>query len=448
MPTSLTLKMNPELRTALVERNNAMIEPNPFTRREFLYSGLAMMSTLGSTPAFLSSTGAAMADTKTRTSSKPGAPEDRILVVVQLSGGNDGLNTVVPYGADAYYKLRPNIGLKAKDIVPIADTRGIGLHTALKPVNELMQQDQAAIVQGVGYPNPTRSHFASMDVWHSGTTKDGDGEGWLGKAMDQYDDPEARGMGIVALDETAPLATQGETIQPVTFRHPRTLDWDPQKGDKAMRQAYDQLHQAEADQQAADAASFVYRTACDAQVASKRVRKAASRDAKTKFPNSGLGRQLQKVAAMIAEDLPTRVYYVAMGGFDTHANQGYQHQNLLSEFSTAMQAFQKELAATGDQPRVMTLAFSEFGRRAEQNASGGTDHGTAGPTFLFGDHVQPGLLGQHPSLNKLDHNDLVHTVDFRCIYASLLEQWLHLDSEKALGKKYRQARVLNEKLRT
>jgi uncharacterized protein (DUF1501 family) len=425
-----------------------MPEQNPFTRREFLYSGLAMMSTLGTVPTFLSNASASMSQDTSRTRSKAGVPEDRVLVVVQLSGGNDGLNTVVPYGVDAYHKARPNLGVEPKDALQIDDTQGVGLHPSMKEIHDLLQDDQAAIVQGVGYPNPNRSHFASMDVWHTGDTRGREDDGWLGRAFDQYNDPQAHGMEIVALDQQAPLAVKGDITQPVTFRNPWTLNWDPQKKDKDLRQAYHQLHSSEPARNPSDPAAFVYRTACDAQVASDRVRKAATRKPKTKFPNSGLARQLQQVAAMIAEGLPTRVYYVAMGGFDTHANQTGQHQRLLQQFSQAMAAFQKELKATGDKQRVVTMAFSEFGRRVKQNASGGTDHGTAGPMFLFGDHIRPGLLGKHPSLTDLNSNDLKHTVDFRCIYSSVLEHWMELDAEQVLGQKFRQAQVLRKQLRT
>ena len=427
-----------------------MTEPNPFTRREFLYTGLAMVSTLGTVPTFLSQAGSAMADTSMRTASKPGVPEDRVLVVVQLSGGNDGLNTVIPYGSDAYHKARPGIGIRQREnLVPIEGADGIALHANLKDVYELMGQRQAAVVQGVGYPNPNRSHFASMDVWHSGTTRDGQqASGWIGRAMDQHHNPDDHGLECVAMGDTAPLATKGETSRPVTFRDADTMRWRPGADQPAMGQAYQRMHQPEpeADAEATDPAAFIYRTACDAQVASKMVRKATNRKTSVKFPHSSLGRQLENVATMIAEGLPTRVYYVAMGGFDTHANQRWSHARLLKQFNDAIAAFQKELQATGQSQRVVTMAFSEFGRRVDQNASGGTDHGTAGPMFLFGDHVRPGLLGEHPSMTRLNQNDLIHTVDFRNIYASVLENWMALDSREALGAAYRPARVIDPRL--
>jgi uncharacterized protein (DUF1501 family) len=419
---------------------------NAFTRREFLYSGLAMVSTIGSVPTFLSDAGTSMADTSMRTSSKPGVPEDRVLVVVQLSGGNDGLNTVIPYGADAYYEARPSLGVNEKKVLTLDDDRGVGLHPALDPVHQMVNQNRAAVVQGVGYPNPNRSHFASMDVWHSGDTRGGQGEGWIGRALDEAQDPNNHGLEGVAINNETPMAMRGKTARPVTFQNPWTLQWFAGNDDDRLAKAYEELHGPEPERDPSEPASFIYRTACDAQVAADRVRKAATRDPKNKFPDNGLGRQLQRVAGMIAEELPTRVYYVAMGGFDTHADQGNQHKNLLEQFSSAMNAFQQELKDTGQSKRVITVAFSEFGRRVKENASNGTDHGTAGPMFLFGDHVRPGLLGEHPSLTDLQSNDLIHTVDFRSIYAALLDKWMKLDSRRALGKRFKPADVLKGKL--
>ena len=193
-----------------------------------------------------------------------------------------------------------------------------------------------------------------------------------------------------------------------------------------------------------DPAKFLQRTALDAQVASDRVRKAARQKLETKFPNHGLSRQLKLVANMIKAELPTRVYYVAMGGFDTHAGQSWRHGNLLKQFAESMQAFQTELAATGHGDRVVTFAFSEFGRRVSENASAGTDHGAAGPCFVFGKSVRSGLLGEHPSLTELHRGDLIHTVDFRNIYAALLGPWMKLDTRAALGRSYRPINLITD----
>ncbi|MEP0764856.1 MAG: DUF1501 domain-containing protein, partial [Chloroflexota bacterium] len=172
------------------------------------------------------------------------------------------------------------------------------------------------------------------------------------------------------------------------------------------------------------------------------VRKAVAAQPVTSFPSGELANQLRMVASMIRAELPTRVYYVAMGGFDTHANQAGQHERLLREFAQAMHAFYRELEAAGHSQRVLSLAFSEFGRRVQQNASGGTDHGAAGPMFLFGPQIRPGLLGNHPSLDRLDQGDLIHQVDFRSVYAAVLEQWMRVDSVAALGARFKPAQIL------
>lgn len=425
-----------------------MPESIAFTRRQFLYTGLAMVSTIGSAPSFLTSSSAALAaGVDPRLSSQPGVPEDRVLVVVQLSGGNDGLNTVVPFGVPAYYQSRPAIGVAENDVIPLDTTNGIGLHPALRPVHELIGEGLGTVVQGVGYPNPNRSHFASMDIWHTGDTLAGGrggggvsggiprGTGWVGRAMDA-DKKQTEGLGCICFGSESPLAAQGQHAKPVAFDRPEMFRWTGRDLHPALSEAYDTLQHAPTASSADDPASFIFRTAMDAQVASDRVRNAVAKRPETRFPGGDLGRQLAMVASMIKAGLPTRVYYVALGGFDTHANQAGQHQRLLSDFADSMKAFYAELAATGHRSRVVTMAFSEFGRRVRQNASGGTDHGAAGPLFLFGEGVKSGLLGQHPSLDQLDEGDLAHTTDFRCVYAELLDRWLKLDSRTVLGQRY------------
>jgi len=414
-----------------------------YTRRQFLRSGLAMVSTVSSVPAFLSQSSSVLAQSAGPLPSNPGVPEDRVLVVIQLSGGNDGLNTVVPFGQDGYYKQRNFLALKEPDLIKLDDHQGIGLHPSLRPIQEMIGEGLANIVQGVGYPNPIRSHFASMDVWHTGDSLSNKGEGWVGKALDTLHDQEDMALACVSLGSQAPLATQGRLVKPVTFDKPELFRWSGRDLHQAVNDVYDEINQPAAGANDADPAGFILRTAMDAQVASDRVRKAVNRQASINFPRTGLGQQLKRVAAMISAELPTRVFYVAMGGFDTHANQLNQHARLLTEFSDAVAAFYRELKANGQRSRVTTVAFSEFGRRVKQNASGGTDHGTAGPMFLFGEHVHPGLIGAHPSLNNLDNGDLIHHTDFRSVYASVLDNWMKIDSTASLGKAYEHAQVLS-----
>lgn len=414
-----------------------------FTRRRFLGHGLGMISAAATVPAFLMRAGDALAaDTTMRLSSKPGVPDDRVLVVVQLSGGNDGLNTVIPFGNDLYYKNRPGLGIKDTDVLKIDGADGVGLHPSLAPIHEMMQAGVAGVVQGVGYPNPNRSHFSSMDIWHTADVESaGQGSrGWLGSALDHLEQPT--GLDALSIGNEAPLAMLGDSCRPVSFENAQLFRWAGRDLDKDVSKTYDQVHDAAVEADSEDPLAFVNRTAMDAQVASSKVRKAVSSKNETKWPKNGLANQLQMVAKMIRAELPTRVFYVAMGGFDTHANQLNNHQRLMDQFAQAMKAFYDELDATGHRSRVVSLAFSEFGRRVRQNASGGTDHGCAGPSFVFGDHVTPGIIGLHPSLENLDRGDLIHATDFRSLYTDLLQDWMKLDAKQALGKRYPTAGIL------
>jgi uncharacterized protein (DUF1501 family) len=419
-----------------------------FTRRSLLGAGLSMVSAAATVPGFISRAGVAMADTTMRVSSQAGVPEERVLVVVQLSGGNDGLNTLVPAAQSAYHRARGDLAIGERDVLslpaslPGADT-GVGLHPNLRPIGELMQAGRAAVVQGVGYPNPNRSHFVSMDIWHTASPeKQGNtGRGWIGRAFDAAGQ-DAGGMACVSLGKEAPLATLGEHTRAVSFDDADTFRWSGADLHPAVAQAYDAaidtpLHTGTPTDLDDDPLAFVQRTALDARAASEKVRRAVAGRAEVSFPGSGLGRQLEMVSKMIRAGLPTRVYYVNHGGFDTHAGQRYAHPNLLRQFADAMAAFEAALDRSGDAKRVVSLAFSEFGRRVQANGSGGTDHGVAGPVFLFGDAVKPGLWGEHPSLTDLDNGDLKHAIDFRSVYADVLGNWLELNDAAALGRRFR-----------
>ncbi len=402
-----------------------------------------MVSTVSSVPIFLSRSSTVMAQTAGSLPTNPGIPEDRVLVVVQLSGGNDGLNTVIPFGMDNYYKSRSGLAVRESDLITLDTNAGIGLHPSLRPIHDMIGDGLASVVQGVGYPNPIRSHFASMDVWHTGDTLTSKGHGWIGKALDTTrSEKKNTSLACINLGSQAPLATQGKFVKPVTFDRPEMFRWSGRDLHPALNDTYDQLNQPSTSTPGNSPTDFILRTAMDAQVASDRVRKAVNQKPATSFPGNSLSRQLKMIAAMVRAELPTRVFYVALGGFDTHANQAGQHTRLLNEFATAMSAFYKELKATGHQQRVLTVAFSEFGRRVKQNASGGTDHGTAGPMFLFGPQVNPGLIGEHPSLTHLDDGDLIHHTDFRSVYASVLDNWMKIDSTAALGKTFNHANIL------
>ncbi len=413
----------------------------PFTRRQFLNTSLALVSTCGTVPRFLAHASTAVAN--------PSDPDQhRILVVIQLSGGNDGLNTVVPIGDPAYHNARRGLALPEDNLITLDTDTGIALHPSMRGFADLLFEGQASIVQGVGYPNPNRSHFASMDVWHTGDTLAGnrggrETTGWIGRAMDHAcahhgQDPN---LAVVSIGSEAPLATRGQNVNPVAFQDPNLFRWMGNNIHPALAEAYAGLHEGETP--STDAAAFVHRTALDAQLASDQLRDAVRIDTDNEFPRGNrLAQQLKLIAQMIKADLPTTVYYAALGGFDTHSGQLGTHNRLLSNFSQAVSAFQRELADSGHDQRVTTLAFSEFGRRVSQNASQGTDHGAAGPVFVLGPSITPGLIGEHPSLTNLDQGDLIHHTDFRSVYASLLGDWLQLDAAPILGGQFASAPLI------
>ncbi len=453
-------------------------DPSAFTRREFLGSSLTLASASLAVPAFLQSSAYALHASLHGLSSAPGVPEDRVLVVVQLGGGNDGLNTVVPFGMNQYYKARPGIAIAEKDVLKLSGSDGIGVHPGMTALRDMFDDGLAAIVQGVGYPNPNRSHFKSMDIWQTADTT-ATGDGWLGR----YFDAECCGYGKgesgrpdgkpskggkasdassassksqttdspgIAIGRTAPLAMQGRMIKPISFESAELFRWAGQDIHESLKDPYNQIARREpvaGEARPESNAAFLMRTSLDAQVSSELIRKAVALRPTTAFPGTEIGRQLAMVSSMIRAGLKTRVYYVTHGSFDTHSGQGGpqgRHANLLRDFASAVKAFHDELKAQGNQDRVMTLAFSEFGRRVGQNASQGTDHGTAAPMFLFGSMVKPGVHGDHPSLTDLDDGDLKYKIDFRSVYSSVLEDWMKADSKGILEGTYRGVGVVKK----
>jgi uncharacterized protein (DUF1501 family) len=423
----------------------------PTTRRAFLTKGLTMLAAGGSVPSFLSRTAFAVGDPFDTKSTTPDSGIDgKILVVVQLSGGNDGLNTVVPFGDDAYRAARPLIGIAGDDTHKLTD--GLGLHPSLAPLKELYDDGRMSIVQGVGYPNPNRSHFRSMDIWHTANPKDGPiTSGWLGRYFDAQcvgDDPTGQAVDKavaadpavgVSLGETNRVAMQGEQVMPLSIEDPDDFRY---KGPDADAMAA--LHLGSDTDK--DPLDFLTRTAMDARVSSDKVRDAvASHRPPEAYPRGKFGDGLRMAAAMIRGGLPTRVYYVSLGGFDTHANQQGRHDRLMQEFARGIHSFLADVRHQGNSERVALLTFSEFGRRVKQNASAGTDHGAAAPMFFFGDRVEPGLFGRHPSLVDLDNGDLKYNVDFRQCYAAVLRDWLDCAPEtvgRILGGRWEAPRLL------
>ncbi len=415
----------------------------PFSRRLFLERGLTLASMAATVPQFIQQSALGML--MSTPYSGNGVPTDRILVIVQLGGGNDGLNTVIPYGDAAYYNARPSLGIGAPGsgagrALELDQQRGIGLHPNLTGLKSLLDDGCASVIQGVGYPNPNRSHFTSMDIWQTART-DGQGNGWLGRYFDNTCNGTPLPEGSIAIGRNAPLALVGDIQKPIAFESADLFRWLGEDLHASLKQPYDAINRAGALEGtgAGTQTSFLMRTALDAQVASERIRSAVARAPLAPFPNSDLGRQLRTISAMIRDEMTTRVYYATMSGFDTHAGQGGPHGNLMQQLGDALRAFQNDLTAQGNDGRVLTLCFSEFGRRVRQNASGGTDHGTAAPMFLVGPMVRSGVFSEHPSLVDLDQGDLKFTVDFRSIYAGILADWLKAPADAILEGTFRKA---------
>ena len=356
----------------------------------------------------------------------PGS-SDRILVVLELSGGNDGLNTVVPHGDDAYYRLRPNLGIPARKLRRLDDR--FGLNPGMAGFERLWKDGQLAVVHGVGYDNPSFSHFTSMAYWHTAAPNSGDEHGWFGRLADTMV-PEARPNTVINVDTTQSLAVKSRIHTPVVFDDP----------EKFLRKAYLQqrpvLDGAGPAGDANPSRAFLDDVARSARDASALVREAWSRyRSPVDYGINPLG--LNKVAACISAGFPTRLYYVAYrnNAFDTHVQQADLHQRLLTYAADAVLGFMRDMERLGQADRVALMAFSEFGRRVPENTSLGTDHGTANLMFFAGRHVRGGHHGTPPNLDALDAGDnLVHTADFRRGYATAIDGWLRLGAADTILK--------------
>ncbi len=414
------------------------------TRREFLQGTLGTLSLSATMPGFLVRTAeAALEEEK---------PSDKILVMVQLSGGNDGLNTVVPYADDNYYRARPGLAVKSDEVLKIDDH--VGLHPALAGMKELYDDGLLAIVQGVGYPNPNRSHFKSMDIWHTADPAGRKHTGWLGRYVDNCckgSDPPKPNTAIALMPE-APLALMGRDFSPLAFQDERSLRWRSKNSSDEARKLFAELNDGCPAKPASKgkkkhknvALDFLRRATLDARLGAAEVHAAAK--GRVQGPKGGprgnLQGQLSLVLQMIAADFPTSVYYVSLGGFDTHANQTNRHRQLLTQLGTALRSFMAELKKHKLADRVLVASFSEFGRRVGQNASGGTDHGTAAPMFLMGTGVKPGLYHKHPALDRLDGGDLIHSCDFRRVYAAILRDWLDTPPQRILHGQFAPLKII------
>ncbi len=369
----------------------------------------------------------------TRTALAAAPHKDTVLVVVQLTGGNDGLNTVIPFTDPDYAKSRPTIGIKADAVKKLSDT--LAFHPAMSGLAGLYQGGVVGVIQGVGYPNPSQSHFRSMDVWHAATTAETLTDGWLGRAMVTSKTPLPGFHLAAGGNDVAPLALTGAPARVPSLGS--LADFQLKTGDKQKAIIAAASRPREGMPGAPTLLDFVHRTATATYASSDKLSKlGAAYTPKATYPTSGLAQRLKLAAQLIDAGVGARVFYVAQDGYDTHAGQGGAtgaHANLLSDLSGAITAFYQDVAARGHGNRVLLLTFSEFGRRAKENGSNGTDHGAAAPMLVIGGRVKAGIHGDHPSLTKLDDGNLRHSLDFRRVYAGVLRDWLGVDPVRVLG---------------
>jgi uncharacterized protein (DUF1501 family) len=399
------------------------------SRREFLARGLYGIGVGAGMPLILNYTSAALTAQALEGTSVEKHP-NRILIVIELSGGNDGLNTVVPFGDAAYYRARPKLGIPEKDVIRIAD--GFGFHPSMVGFERLYKDGRLAIVHGCGYDHPSLSHFSSMGYWHTGVPNGGEPLGWLGRLADHSYDKAKRNL-IVNLGNSQSLAVRSQQHSPLVFDDPARFR---REGTDDQKRTLADLSRPRPTSNAT--LEFLASMAQNATASSDFVRQAS---ASYRTPvdygiGGGVGANLQRVAALINAGMPTRLYYVTYAGnsFDTHVQQADLHSRLLMYTADAVRGFMEDIERLGRADDVAVMIFTEFGRRVEENGSLGTDHGTATPMFVLGKGVKGGLHGRHPSLTDLDDGNLTMTTDFRRVYATMIKEWLGYDDTAAILK--------------
>jgi uncharacterized protein (DUF1501 family) len=392
-------------------------------RRTFLRRSLAG---LGATAAATTSLPWLLTRTNEALASQ-GSSEGRILVILELAGGNDGLNTFVPHGHDEYYKARPTLAIGKDRVIRLDDE--FGLHPNLLGFEHLFKDGKMAVVHGCGYPNPNRSHFESMKFWNSGVPGDPQyPTGWVARVGNTLK-AEPTGGFVVNVADRQSDALRGSVHPAVVFADPERYRRD---GSDAQKAVFAQLS-SERPKTGNVRYDFVRQVATTADTSSDFVRTAcAEYRAANNFGYGAIGRQLTQITALIAKGGPARIYYTTMGGFDTHVGQAGAHGGLFNTLGDALLGFQRDITAIGRADDVSMLVFTEFGRRVQENASAGTDHGVAGPMYLVGSKVKGGFHGTFPSLTDLDAGDLKQTTDFRSVYATVIRDWLGIADTKSI----------------
>jgi uncharacterized protein (DUF1501 family) len=409
------------------------------TRRDMMQTSLktATLVALSPTvPTFLAQTARASGPKR----------DGRVLVVIQLDGGNDAINTLVPFADPGYARNRKVLRVAEKDLIRVNDR--VGLHPGLREMGVLLERGQLALVPGVGYPNPNRSHFESMAIWQTARldVEEHGGPGWIGRSLDEQMNhaqaPLAAGAAALFIGEGAPaVALRGRRCGAASLERIEDLTLPP-LWDRSLPASHP--GQAEGD---GSLTAYVRRSVLDAYATSQRVEALTHRNvsAGTGYPDTPLAGKLKTIGQLLKADLGARVFYTSQSGYDTHAGQLNAHYGLLRELSLAIKAFIDDLAVARLSERVTVLCFSEFGRRVAENGSGGTDHGTAGLVMLAGPGVRPGVHGRVPDLTDLVDGDPKITTDFRQVYAALLEDWLGLPSQAALGSRFEPIEIFPSK---
>jgi len=364
------------------------------------------------------------------------AVKKNVLVVVQLSGGNDGLGTVIPYKDQAYFAARPTLAPKQDQVLHLTDS--VGLHPSLKGFKTLYDKGHMAVLQGVGYPNPNRSHFRSMAIWQSARPDVNEPTGWLGRYLEADDDDAQNTLRAINIGTLLPRTLWTETtlvpsitnLQTYQFRTDGRYLGDPSAQVDAILHLCDHTIHGAFEQYVAEAA-------VDAFASSDLLKSVVGKyQTKVQYGNNAFAEGLKLIAEIIAAEVGTRIFYISLGGFDTHSNQALAHGNLLGLLDDGISAFYNDLESMGKAGQVTVMTFSEFGRRVAQNASNGTDHGTALPMLLVGSGIQGGIYGTNPNLANLASGDIRMQIDFRTVYSSIIRDWLGADPGKVIEGNY------------
>lgn len=359
----------------------------------------------------------------------------KTLILVQMAGGNDGLNTVVPYTDSAYHQLRPTLAIPGEQVLNL-DGR-LGLHPELAPLKKLWDSGHVAVIEGVGYPNSSLSHFQAMDIWQTLDLNGNGRDGWLGKLVSGWVDKDGHPFQALNVGTQTAQALQSINAQVPTFNTVNNyrVAPDPVDSDGGSSRLQTLMKLYSTYPKSSPYAALLEATALNAQEGSKQIHEAATQyHAQAAYPQGPFSAGLQVLAEAIVQNLGLRVGYVTLGGFDTHANQQTTHAQLMKTLAEGLSAFYSDLQAHGRADDVVVMTWSEFGRRVEENGSQGTDHGTAAPLFILGNAVNRGIYGEPPSLTSLDDaGNLKYTVDFRSVYATVLDRWLGASSKDVLG---------------